>query len=144
MGANNEAMRELGEAVRTLEDPVPLEFVREFQKSTIYNPLPEEFLDKVVSESLKLPARVWRDYMEGVILTPDHATRLGEIYVPTLILWGEQDAMFPREEEERLGSTIPDATLKVYPETGHAVHWEHPGQVVRDPEEFMKETRSVQ
>jgi len=109
MGANNEAMRELGEAVRTLEDLVPLEFVREFQKSTIYNPLPEEFLDKVVSESLKLPARVWRDYMEGVILTPDHATRLGEIYVPTLILWGEQDAMFPakKKSDSEVRSPMP-------------------------------------
>jgi pimeloyl-ACP methyl ester carboxylesterase len=52
MGANNEAMLELGEFVRKLEDPVPLEFVREFQ---------ERFLDKVVSESLRLPALVWRD-----------------------------------------------------------------------------------
>jgi hypothetical protein len=40
----------------------------------------------VVSESLKLPARVWRDYWEGVVLTVDHAARLGEINVPTLIL----------------------------------------------------------
>ena len=37
--------------------------------------------------------------------------------------------MFPREEVERLAKTIPDATLKVYPETGHAVHWERPEEV---------------
>jgi non-heme chloroperoxidase len=79
--------------------------------------------------------------MEGVVLTPDHATRLGEINVPTLILWGEQDALFSREEEEQLAMTIPDASLKVYPETGHAVHWERSEQVVRDLEAFMKETR---
>jgi pimeloyl-ACP methyl ester carboxylesterase len=144
MGHNNEAMVGLGEEVRALEDPIPPEFAREFQESTIYNPLPEEFLEKVVSESLKLPARVWRDYMERVILTPDHAARLGEIDVPTLILWGEQDAMFSREEEEQLARTIPDATLKVYPETGHAVHWERPEEVVRDLEEFMTDTRPAQ
>ena len=141
MGARNEVMLELGEAVRALEDPVPVEFVREFQESTIYRPIPQEFLDKAVSESLKLPARVWRDYMEGVILTPDHEAQLREINVPTLIMWGEQDAMFPREEEERLARTLPDATLKVYPETGHAVHWERPEWVVRDLEEFMKDAR---
>jgi len=95
MRARNETMRELGEAVRTLEDPIPLEFVREFQESTIYRPVPEEFLDTVVSESLKLPARVWRDYIEGVILTPDHAARLGEINVPTLIFWGRTTACSP-------------------------------------------------
>jgi pimeloyl-ACP methyl ester carboxylesterase len=79
--------------------------------------------------------------MEEVILIPDHAARLGEINVPTLILWGEQDAMFPREEEERLAEAIPNATLRVYPETGHAVHWERSEQVVRDLEAFMKDTR---
>jgi non-heme chloroperoxidase len=144
MGHNNEAMVGLGEEVRALEDPIPREFAREFQQSTIYHPVPEEFLATAVSESLKMPARVWRDYMEGVILTPDHASRLGEIDVPTLILWGEQDAMFPREEEERLARTIPDATLKAHPETGHAMHWERLEEVVRDLEAFMKETHPAQ
>jgi pimeloyl-ACP methyl ester carboxylesterase len=63
--------------------------------------------------------------------------------VPTLILWGEQDAMFSHEEV-RLARTISDATLKFHPETGHAVHWERFEQVVRDLEEFMKDTRPVQ
>lgn len=79
--------------------------------------------------------------MEGVILTPDHAARLGEINAPTLIVWGEQDAFFSREEQERLAATIPDATLRIYPETDHAVHWERPEEVLRDLEAFTKETR---
>jgi pimeloyl-ACP methyl ester carboxylesterase len=70
----------------------------------------------VVSESLKLPAHIWRDYMEGAVLSidRDYVDELSEIDVPTLILWGEQDALFPREEQERLASTIPGATLKIY------------------------------
>ena len=128
MGANNETMLGLGEEVRALEDPIPSEFAREFQVSTIHHPVPGEFLSAAVSASLKLPTHVWRDYMEGVILTPDHAARLGEINAPTLIMWGEQDAVFPREEQDRLASTIPDATLRVYPATGHAVHWEPPSR----------------
>jgi dienelactone hydrolase len=84
----------------------------------------------VVSESLKLPAHIWRDYMEGAVLSidRDYVDELSEIDVPTLILWGEQDALFPREEQERPASAIPGATLKIYPETGHAVHWERPEQ----------------
>jgi len=140
---NNEVVMELGEEMLALEDPVPPEFVREFQESTIHHPVPEEFLETVVSESLKLPARVWRDYWEGVVLRVDHAARLGEINVPTLILWGERDALFPREEQDRLAAAIPDATPRVYPETGHAVHWERPEEVVRDLEAFMKNTRPV-
>src|SRR5215213_2939957 len=138
----NESVMGLVEEVRALEDPVPPEFVREFQESTVYQPVPQEFLDTVVSESLELPARVWRDYMEQAVLSIDHDYVVGlrEIDVPTLILWGEQDSLFPREEQERLAGAIPGATLKVYPETGHAVHWDRPEQVVRDLEVFMKDT----
>jgi non-heme chloroperoxidase len=45
-----------------LEDPVSPEFVREFQESTIHHLVSEEFLAGLISESLKVPARVWRDY----------------------------------------------------------------------------------
>jgi non-heme chloroperoxidase len=136
---HNEALMGLRKEMLALEDPIPPEFVREFQESAIHQPVPEEFLDTVVSESLKVPARVWRDYWEGVVLTVDHVARLGEIEAPTLILWGEQDALVPREQQERLAAAIPEATLKTYPDTGHAVHWEHPEQVVRDLEAFMRD-----
>ena len=69
--------------------------------------------------------------------------QLREIDVPTLILWGEQDALFPREEQERLAAAIPGAALKIYSETGHAVHWERPEQVVRDLDAFMEEARTA-
>jgi non-heme chloroperoxidase len=139
----NGAVAGLREEVEVLKDPVPPEFVREFQESTVYRPVPQEFLDTVVSESLKLPARVWRDYMEQAVLSIDHdyVLPLREIDVPTLIMWGEQDPLFPREEQERLAAAIPDATLKVYPETGHAVHWDRPEWVVRDLEAFVRDTR---
>jgi non-heme chloroperoxidase len=132
---------ELEEAVRTLEDPVPPEFVREFQESTIIQPVPEEFFETVISESLKLPARVWHDYFEGLVLAD--AAPLGEIKAPTLVLWGEHDPYPPREAQERLAREIPDATLKVYPESSHAMHWERPEEVVRDLEAFMRGTRPV-
>jgi pimeloyl-ACP methyl ester carboxylesterase len=141
-----EALSGLREEVRALEDPVPPECVREFQKSTIYHPVPQEFLERAISESLKLPAHVWRDYLEQAVLSIDHdyVLELREIKAPTLVLWGEQDALFPREEQERLATKIPDATLKVYPESGHAAHWERPEEVVRDLEAFMRGTRPAQ
>jgi non-heme chloroperoxidase len=139
----NEVVLGLQEEVRALEDPVPPEFVRAFQEGTIHQPVPQEFLDTVVSESLKLPAHVWRDYLEGAVLSidRDYVVELCEIDVPTLMLWGEQDPLFPREEQERLAAAIPGASLKVYPDTGHALHWDRPEWVVRDLEGFMKETR---
>ena len=82
----NEAISGLREEVQALEDPVPSEFVREFQESTIYHPVPQEFLDTAVSESLKLPAHVWRDYMEQAVLSigRDYVVELREIRAPRL------------------------------------------------------------
>ena len=128
------------EEILALEDPISPGFVEGFVRGTVGDPVPEEFLVGVVSESLKVPARVWREYYENVLLAVDDTSRLGEIGAPTLILWGEQDALLPREEQERRAAAIPNATLRVYPETGHLAHWVRPEWVVRDLEAFMKET----
>src|ERR671916_1144020 len=112
---NNEAVREAGKEMLALEDPISPEFVTEFLESTIHHSVPEEFLSTLVSESLKVPARVWRDYFEGVLLTVDDTSRLGQIGAPTLILWGERDALLGRGEQERRAAAIPDATLRSTP-----------------------------
>ena len=140
---NNETVVELGKEMLALEDPISPEFVREFVLGTFHQPVPEEFLERALSQSLKVPARVWRDYWEGVACTVDDTSRLGEIVAPTLILWGEQDTLLPREEQERRAAVIPDATLKVYPDTGHLAHWVRPEWVVRDLEAFLKETAAA-
>jgi non-heme chloroperoxidase len=108
----NETVMEAREYMLALEDPISPEFVREFAESTIHHPVPEEFLAELVSESLKVPARVWRDYYEGV-LTIDDTAWLGEIGAPMLILRGEQDAVLPREDQERRAAVIPNATLRM-------------------------------
>jgi non-heme chloroperoxidase len=88
--ANKEVLVELGKEMLALEDPISPEFVREWQEVNVYNPVPDEFFAAVISESLKLPVRVWRDYWEGVVLAPDQSAQLGEIDVPTLIMWGSR------------------------------------------------------
>ena len=139
---NNETVMEAGkQMLAALADPIPREFVRDFHESLIHHPVPQEFLNTALSQTLKAPARVWRDYYEGVVLTTDDRSRLAEIGAPTLILWGEQDAVLPREEQERRAAAIPNATLRVYPDTGHLVHWERPEWVVRDLEAFIEDTR---
>ena len=74
------------------------------------------------------------------MLRVDDTARLGEIEAPTLILWGERDAILGREEQEWRSEVIPDARLKVYPATGHAVAFERPEWVVRDLEKFIEGT----
>jgi pimeloyl-ACP methyl ester carboxylesterase len=140
--AGNDATRELQDAVRTLQDPVPLEVVREFQESTVSVRVPEAFLDRVVDESLKLPARVWRSALDGVF-SSDDADDLHKIVAPTLLLCGERDAYFSRDEQDQIVAAIHGARLTVYAETGHAPHWERPEQVADDLDAFLRDAFSV-
>jgi non-heme chloroperoxidase len=132
----NAATRELREAVQALGDPVPADFVREFQASTIHTPVPEAFFEGVVAESLRLPARVWKAAFDG-ILALDDADQLATIAAPTLILGGELDGVFSALEQKELAAAMPGARLILYPETGHDPQWERPELVARDLEAFI-------
>ena len=81
-------------AVGALADPVSADFVREFQAGAAHLPLPETFVEGLVAESLKLPARVWRDAADGVVAFDD-AADLGRIAAPTLLVWGDRDGLLP-------------------------------------------------
>jgi non-heme chloroperoxidase len=134
--AVNDVMLEVEGIVQDLEDPLPREFAREFQAGTIHVPVPEEFFEGIVAESLKLPARVWRRTFEGVMGADDSA-ELARIAAPTLILCGEDDALFSRADHERLAAAISGARLTVYPDTGHCPNWERPEVVAEDLSAFM-------
>jgi len=127
---------EFQQVVDTLDDPVPEEIAHEFQISTIYRPLPDDFLNQVVTESLKLPAYVWRAALAGC-LAVDYTADLGRIQAPTLLLRGDHDAVFSRDAQAALVAGLEHAVLRVYPETGHAIHWERPEQVIAHLNAFM-------
>jgi pimeloyl-ACP methyl ester carboxylesterase len=126
---------EFEQAVMGLADPVPAGFIREFQSSTIHVPVPAEFYERVVAESAKLPARVWHALLQGMVqATP---ADLSSARFPTLLFWGDKDAFFPRATQDRLQARIPGARLIVFPETGHAVHWERPERFAEDLRGFL-------
>jgi pimeloyl-ACP methyl ester carboxylesterase len=134
--AVNPAVLELDELVQALSDPVPAEFVRDFQVSTVHRGVPDAFLARVVAESLKLPARVWQAACAGILAAGSNGY-LHRIEAPTFIVWGDRDAFFLREQQERLHEAIQGSALVIYPETGHALHWERPERFARDLESFM-------
>ncbi|HEX5782330.1 MAG TPA: alpha/beta hydrolase [Solirubrobacteraceae bacterium] len=141
MGAFRAVVRDpeveaLEAAIAALEDPVDPEFVRAFQESTITQPLAPGVLDQAIAESCKLPARVWRAALDG-ILAATPPTEAGLITAPTRIVWGDQDAYCPRGEQVLLAAAIPGAELLVYEGTGHAVHWEQPARAAADIAAFL-------
>lgn len=120
-----------------LTDPVDPAFVRQFQKDTLAQPIPPEYVETVVSESLKLPARVWKSAFEG-FMTADFASDLPKITARTLIVWGAKDTFAPKADQDALTSAIKGATLIVYPNAGHGVHWEEPERFAKDLVAFIR------
>ncbi|KFA91632.1 alpha/beta fold hydrolase [Archangium violaceum] len=138
---DNAVAAELKSVVDTLSEPIDPAFVREFQAGTFYRPIPPSFLDTAVSESLKVPARVWKAALDGLI-AEDHSARLRDISVPTLVVGGDRDGFFSVAEQQALAQALPGASLVLYTETGHAPHVELPQRFVDDVKQFLRSLRA--
>ena len=134
---DNAVIRELAEAVKDLADPLDRAFVHEFQASTLHQPIATEVLDAIVGESMKMPARIWREAAAGLVAFQSR-DRLSAIAAPTLVVWGDHDEIFARSEQDALVAAIPRATLKVYENAGHGVHWEQSERFASDLVELVR------
>ena len=136
---NLEGFHELEKDVAALSDPVPDAFAREFQLSTVYMPVGDEFINRAVEESLRLSARVWKELAAGMVAT-EAGVSLGRSGIPTLVVRGEKDAWVTVAETDSLVRMLAAKRQKTYPNTGHAVHWERPAEFASDVVAFRKET----
>ena len=57
------------------------------------------------------------------------ALRIGEINRPTLVIWGEQDKVFPAQVGRELHQAIKGSTFALVPKAGHIPQWEQPETV---------------
>jgi pimeloyl-ACP methyl ester carboxylesterase len=124
--------------VSKLTDPVDPAFVRRFIEGAVGPTMADGEVEAVLEHAMKVPARVWREANRG-LLEDDSLNRLEEIAAPTLIVWGDQDPLSPRSEQERLAARIPDARLVVYPDAGHTFYYEKPARVAADIAAFVRD-----
>lgn len=131
-------VREMWESTfSTLTDPVDPTMVREFAEMTVGPSVPCDLFEIIVEENLKPSARVWRETMRGLI-EDDSARELDRIAVPTLVVWGDQDSILSRSDQEAMTAAIPGARLIVYEGAGHTFYWEDPGRVAADIATFVE------
>lgn len=138
MRGNREIEALWTETVATLEDPVPEDFVWAFQSGTCAQPVPVGLIETAVQESLRVPARVWREALLGQI-EADLQDGRRRITAPTLLLWGARDSLVPRADQDRLRAEIQGAQLVVWREAGHAPHWEEPERFAHELAAFVAE-----
>lgn len=138
--ADNDVLRGLTKETKVLRDPLPREFAHEFQAGTCANPLGTGMsLERIVDESMLVPAHVWHDALVGLIEyraaneTPD----LSSIACPTLIMWGDKDEIFLADEQDKLAALIAGSERVDYPGVGHGLQWEKPEEALRDVLHFV-------
>lgn len=66
------------------------------------------------------------------------ATRIGEITLPTLVIWGEEDRVFPIAVGEELHQTIKGSRFIRIPKAGHIPQWERPDLVNQELITFIQ------
>ena len=129
---------EIWQMVSELKDPIGEEWLREIAESLVVRPMPKPFVETLVQENLKVPARVWKATFEG-LLEDDSSEEVGRIQAPTLILWGDRDSILPMSDQEAYVRAIPRARLVTYPGAGHAFYWEEPQRVATDLVAFLED-----
>ena len=67
--------------------------------------------------------------------------RLGEIKVPTLVVAGRHDFLFPPEHQAVLSDRLPNAQLTLIERAGHNPQMEHPAEVIQAIRGFMAANR---
>jgi len=66
------------------------------------------------------------------------ATRIDEITHPTLVIWGEEDRVFPIAVGEELHQTIKGSRFTRIPTAGHIPQWERPDLVNQELITFIQ------
>lgn len=132
-----ESAKRFAESLTALEDPVPRAFVRDFASQTFGRAVAEAFVDAMVDENLKVPARVWREAFTSLV-DYDDSVDIDALEVATLIIWGDKDEIIDRAATVALARSIRDSKLVVYEGIGHSPHWEDPVRFAHDLAAFVE------
>lgn len=139
--ADKPAVSAMWEEISALADPIERGFVENFVRITSPESVPDDLIDALTDESLRAPARTWKETLRGLI-EADLPVALEQITAPTLLISGERDALVGSDQDTLL-RRIPQAEQVVYKGVGHAVHLAHPSRVIEDVVAFLNRHASA-
>ena len=98
------------------------------------DPTPEQ-LEILLRQRATVARLAWNPYFHN----PKLSRRLHRIRVPTLVVWGQEDRLFPLAHARAFQEAIPGARLAVLPGCGHVPPLDRPEEFVRAVTAFLEE-----
>jgi pimeloyl-ACP methyl ester carboxylesterase len=80
-------------------------------------------------------------YQRAMARRPDSVADLADLDLPTLVVWGEEDALSDRAEQDRMTGAVSDATLVALPGAGHLANVEDPEPVAAAMVQYLEVVR---
>lgn len=128
-------------AVPTNLNPSTLEEMRALMKSLFYDTswLNDDILRAIFTSKLSqhdgyTVRALLAGFNQGAEMIND---KLGDIHVPTLVVWGRQDALLPLSTGQRYASGIAGARIVVIDKCGHVPAAEQPAEFIAAVSEFL-------
>ncbi|PZO03390.1 MAG: alpha/beta hydrolase [Alphaproteobacteria bacterium] len=101
--------------------------------AALTDPVVERYHDLMLAPGAR---NAMLERMEQTVLT-DPVPLLEQIAAPTLMVWGEQDAMIPYSNAKDYRRHIADVRLVSFPDLGHLPHEEDPGSSLPAVRDFL-------
>ena len=116
----------------------PKAFIEKNLKEVYYDEerISQETVDRYYDLTLfenNRQAFIDRSYIER----EDYTNRIKTIKVPTLILWGAEDAWIPVSDAAKFKAALPQAVVKIMPATGHVPMEERPEESLSIALDFL-------
>ena len=117
-------------SVMGLREPVAsnAEFLAAWSPGASPTPVDPGFLRHADPETAAVPLHVWRAVLRELVELPV-GRYAPDIRAPVLILSGGRDPLFPAEHHRALVAAFPRAQAHVFPDLGHNLIVERPGEV---------------
>lgn len=111
-------------------------FAKQFVSDMFAEPPAAETIDEMYAETMETPTSVAVAMLSDLV-SSDLRDGLSEIDVPTLLLYGDQSAIYPSDLGSWMEDQISDAELVTFADSGHCPFWEEPDAFNDAIEEFV-------
>jgi pimeloyl-ACP methyl ester carboxylesterase len=103
--------------------------------ATVFRHHPKD-MDAAVAEAMLVSRETLREYLEPANVI-EGVERLGGLDVPATVVIAARDRIIPVKQQRMLAETLPDCTLLMLPDNGHAAAAENPRVIMAHLRDFV-------